>query len=263
MRAQKSFPKLLIAFTLLSSLWLTGGVLVAEDEATVVELFEALDAGQIEVQFIPANAAKANVIVKNMTDVAIAVELPNAFAAVPILAQLGPIGGQQQGQQGGGGQSVGGGIQGGGGQQQGFGFGNQFGGGDRQKQGGFMRIEPDKSRKTTATTVCLEHGKPDPRPRMAYQMIPIEEYTQDEKVIELCRQVGQRELPQRTAQAAAWNLANEMSWNKISKINRIESKYVGNIRYFQPSEIAEAKKFVKSLEPEKSNDYAVELVDLQ
>ena len=111
MHAQKSFLKLLVAAFFLSGLCLPKAV-PAGDSETVVEFFEALEAEQIEVQFIPFNATKANVIIENTTNVALTIELPDAFAAVPILAQLG--GPQQNGQQGGG-QSVGGGVQGGGG----------------------------------------------------------------------------------------------------------------------------------------------------
>jgi hypothetical protein len=112
---------------------------------------------------------------------------------------------------------------------------------------GFMRIAPEKTRKLTARTVCLEHGKPDPNPRIAYRMIPIEEFTANTKVAELCRQLGRGELAQKTAQAAAWHLTNDLSWEKLASLNRLESKYLGNFKFFGVKDLTLAKEFVKSL----------------
>ena len=225
------------------------------DNIEAVDLFEAMNAGQVAVRFIPSDAAKANVLIENKTDHVLHVELPDAFAAVPVLAQLGP---DPAGNGGGGGgtQGVGGGLNFGGpnagrnGQAigNGGGGGNRFGRGGGQGIGmGVMRIAAEKTRKLTATTVCLEHGKPEPNPRIAYRMIPIEEFAGNDQVAELCRQLGRGSLAQKTAQAAAWQLANGMSWEKIATLNRIESKYLGSIKFFQPNELARAKEFVESL----------------
>ncbi len=40
--------------------------------------------------------------------------------------------------------------------------------------GGFFNVKPGKVGKLRVPTVCLEHGKPDPNPRMAYKLVPIE-----------------------------------------------------------------------------------------
>ncbi len=125
---------------------------------------------------------------------------------------------------------------------------------------GFMRIAPEKTRKLTATTVCLEHGKPDPHPRIAYRMIPIGEYTDNPSVIELCRRLGRGDVAQKTAQAAAWHLANELSWEEIAAINRVESRYLGEIKLFNNTDINRAKRLVKTMsEPTSAtsiDDYA-------
>ena len=238
------------------------GPVTAEGEVQTVDLFDAIDAGQIAVKFIPANAAKANVLIENITMQVLHVELPDAIAAVPVLAQFGQAQGQNGGQNGGGvgSQGVGGGLNGGG---QGQGFGN--GGGNVGRGGGqgdgfgmgFMRIGPEKTRKLTANTVCLEHGKPDPHPRIAYRMIPIEKFTDNPQVVELCRQLGRHEIAQKSAQAAAWHLANGLSWEKLASINRLESRYLGNIKFFKPTELKRAKEFVESLSTDTTiDDYA-------
>jgi hypothetical protein len=256
MRTPKPNQLYLVALILLCC-----GPLAAQESVKAVELFDAMNSGQVAVKFIPANAAKANVLIENKTDRVLQVELPDAIAAVPVLAQFDQGFGQNGGAQNGGGQTqgVGGGFNGGNGQGQGNGFGNgggnQFGQGNQFGAGGggngrgmgFMRIAPKKTRKLTARTVCLEHGKPDPNPRIAYRMIPIEEFTDNVKVAELCRQLGRGEIAQKTAQAAAWHFANGLTWEKLAGINRLESRYLGNIKFFQRAELKRAKEFTESL----------------
>lgn len=259
--------KLFVAFVALFSC----NNLHAKDDGQAVELFTAIDSGLINVRFIPADAHKANVLIQNVSDQVLQVELPDAIAAVPVLAQFAPAGRNGGGPAGGGGtQSVGGGLNfggpnaafhgGGGGNAGGVrnpGF-NNFNGGGQRNGGGFMRIAPAKSRKLTARTVCLEHGKPDPNPRVAYQMIPIDRFTDDPAVAELCRQIGRGRLPQRAAQAAAWRLANGLSWEQIAAFNRVESRYLGNTRYFEAGDLAIAKSLVSALSSSApgQDDYA-------
>lgn len=206
-----------------------------------VELFEGMEAGTVDAKFFAANAQRANIVLKNLTDDEVIVQLPKAFAAVPVLAQLGigfqgGGGGQQAGgQQGGGSQSVGGNA---GGQQ----GGGQFGG----QQGGLFRIAPNRSRTVKAVTVCLEHGKAEPTPKLAYKIVPLSNVNSNEALQSLCEQAGSAGLPQNTAQAVAWHLANAMSWESLAKINRRESRYLGNQKYFTASEIKQAKAWVKA-----------------
>ncbi len=231
--------------------------LSADEPAAAVELFDAIDSKQVSVQFIALDAKHANVLIENLTDRVLHIELP----AVPVLAQLGfggqqaGIGGQQgQAGQGGSNQSVGGGFQQGA-QQGGNAFGNNGGGnnigGGNARQGngfgmGFMRIAPEKTRKLVATTVCLEQGKPEPNAKLEYRMIRLEQYTQDKNLIELCNQLAQANVSQKVAQAVAWHYANELSWEELAKLNRIESRYLGNVRLFRQSELNDAKAFVKA-----------------
>tara|TARA_R110002073_G_scaffold60209_23_gene151317 strand:- start:12191 stop:13081 length:891 start_codon:yes stop_codon:yes gene_type:complete len=236
----------------------------ADDSTVTVELFDAIDSEQVSVQFIALDANHANVLIENRTDRVLHLELPNAIAAVPVLAQLG-FGGQQAGfgaQQGQGGQNGGGNQSVGGGFQQGAqpggnafgnnGLGNNLGGGNaRQGNGfgmGFMRIAAQKTRKLVATTVCLEQGKPEPNAKVKYQMIRIEQYTQDERLVELCQQLALENVSQKVAQAVAWHYANGLSWEELAKLNRIESRYLGNIRMFRQQELNDAKAFVEALE---------------
>ena len=83
-----------------------------EVETISAGLFEAMDAGQVDVKIIPQDATKANVLIKNLTDKPIDLRLPTAFASVPVLAQ-GMMGGGMGGMGGGGMGGMGGGGMGG------------------------------------------------------------------------------------------------------------------------------------------------------
>ena len=178
-----------------------------------VELFAAVDAGQIEVRVIPRDSTRARVLIENKTDQPLNVQLPEAFAIQPVLAQFGGQGGGQQGGGGGGQQSGGGGFGGGGGQQ---------GGG-----GGFFNVAPEKVGQIRVEIVCLEHGKADPRPAVPYELKPISAFTSDTKVHELCKLLGQGEYSQRAAQVAAWHLADGMSFDELAskEIRRLNGEH--------------------------------------
>ncbi|MBN2292752.1 MAG: hypothetical protein JXM70_10025, partial [Pirellulales bacterium] len=60
-----------------------------------VEMFKAIESGQLEVKLIPKNSMQSRVRIFNKTDQPLNVKLPKAFAGVPVLAQggFGPGGG--------------------------------------------------------------------------------------------------------------------------------------------------------------------------
>ena len=210
----------------------------AADDTITAEMFAAMDAGQIDVKFIPINATKANVLVKNLTDKPMNLKLPAAFAGVPVLAQFG--GGMGGGGMGG----MGGGGMGGGGMGGGGGGGQSMGGG---MGGGGM-----------GGGVCLEHGKPDPNPKMAYKIVPIEQFTDSSNVRLVCEALGNGLITQNTAQAAAWHLMDKMSWRELAQKNRVESRYTGTIRWFSPLELKTAMLVVQEIDRivSTSDEYA-------
>ena len=238
------------------------------EAAEIVEMFQAMNEGQIEVNFYPKDASLATVVIKNKGDKPVNVAVPKAFGAVHVLGQMGMgMGGMGMGGMGGGmggmggmmggmggmgggmggGQGMGGGMGGmGGGMMGGMGgMGGGMGGmggmgGGMGGMGGMFRIEPDKKRTMTVPCVCLEHGKDDPNPRMKYKIVPIERINNDPRVAQLCGLLGTGQVPQNTAQAAVWHVANGLSWNELTFKNRFESQYTGNIRFFNPMELRNA-----------------------
>jgi hypothetical protein len=193
-------------------------------DSETVEMFSAMEAGQIDVKLIPKDSTQCRVRIENKTDKPLTVRLPDAFAGVPVLAQFGggaDIGGMG-GLGGGGRMGRGGGGMGGGGTQ-GFGGGmGGMGGGMMGGMGGMgggmgmMNIPPEKVVKREVATVCLEHGKKDPRPEVEYVIKPIEEFTDKTQVHEICRMLGNGLVSQRAAQVAAWHLNSDLSWQELA-----------------------------------------------
>jgi hypothetical protein len=229
----------------------------AGGEETVVNgLFEAMEAGTVEAKFIPQSSAKANLLVKNLTDKPLHIHVPAAFAGVPVLAQgmmgggmggmgggMGGMGGGMGGMGGGGGQGMGGGGGMGGGMG-GMGGGMGGMGGMGGGMGGFMRVAPGRTTKMALNTVCLEHGKPEPNAKMKYTIVPLEQVTKDPAVAALCEALGNGVIAQNTAQAAAWHLTDDMSWSELAEKNRKESQYTGNEPYFTSFELRAAANVV-------------------
>src|SRR5690348_11324911 len=58
-----------------------------------VELFAGMEAGQVEAKIIPKDAKEGTLTLKNKTDKPLTIRMPEAFAAVPVLAQIGGGGG--------------------------------------------------------------------------------------------------------------------------------------------------------------------------
>ncbi|HEY2148194.1 MAG TPA: hypothetical protein VGH32_09670 [Pirellulales bacterium] len=176
-----------------------------------IDLFDAVKRGDVDLKFVAKDSHDGRLLVKNNTDQPLSVKLPEAFAAVPVLAQAaaggaGAGGGTRSNRssnnQNNQNQSVGGGFGGGG--------GGGYGGG-----GGAFDVAPEKVAKFKLEMVCLEHGKKEPTAAVPYEIEPIATYTSDPKVQELCKLMGTGEVSQQAAQAAAWHLANHMTWEQL------------------------------------------------
>ncbi|HEY2147869.1 MAG TPA: hypothetical protein VGH32_08020, partial [Pirellulales bacterium] len=56
-------------------------------EKRSVDLFDCLKSGDLDVKFVAKNSHDGRLLIKNNTDQPLSVKLPDAFAAVPVLAQ--------------------------------------------------------------------------------------------------------------------------------------------------------------------------------
>ena len=182
------------------------------------DLFEAEAQQLVSLRYIPNNAKSAQIIVTNRTRRPLTLRLPAAFAGVPVLAQMGGMGGGNQGGFaaggiGGGPQTTAGGAGGLGGQgMNGMGGGGMGMGGG----GGAFSIPPERSRTFRVPTVCVEYGKHEPSSRMPYKLTKAETFSSDPKLAFVLESLGRGELSQKVAQAAAWHIANGLTWEKLA-----------------------------------------------
>jgi hypothetical protein len=247
-------PRSLLVWCLTAGLLLTcGGVEAAKKKILLkpqynpdlpkIGLLDGIEKQAISVQMVAKNAEEGAILVENLTDQPLTVELPEAFVGVQVLPQddgfgLGGGGGTSGSGGGGGGQNqaAGGGFGGGG-----IGGGGGLGGGGGG--GGFFSVPPEQIARIPYQSVCLEHGKAEPRPQVKYKLIAPEQYSSDPKVHELLKMVGTGRLNKASAQAAAWHLASGMSWEELA------SKKYNNLGrpdtpYFHPSALYEAQAIV-------------------
>ncbi len=195
-----------------------------------LDLFGAVDAGKLELKFLAKSDHNARILLTNKTKQPMTVQLPEAFAGVPVLAQNMRNGGGNRNTNGGGGnnnnnanQSLGGGFGGGGFGGGGFGGGGFGGGGGG---GGIFSIPPEQTAKLDVEVVCLDHGLREPSSSKAYVLMPIEQWVDRPAVIELVKALGRGELQHGAAQAAAWNLNSDIPWSELA------AKKQGTVRNF-------------------------------
>ncbi len=205
-------------------------------------LFEAMDEEKVSVRLVAKSEFEGHLLVENKTDAPLTIKLPEAFVGVQVLAQFGQGAGQQGGQQGGqGGQGGQNQAAGGGGQGQGQG-GQQQGGGGGGGQN-FFSIPVATVAKVPVNMVCLEHGKKTPSQRLHYTIVRPEKYTSDPRVHEICKMVATGRLDRASAQAAAWHIANNMSWEQLAnkKYNNVGSP---DTPYFSSDQLLAAQSIV-------------------
>ncbi len=241
--------------------------LSVDPAAATVDLFEGIDQGSLEATLIPKSSMGGNVFIENKTKKPLTVRFPKAVAAAQVLKQgfggggggrgagggAGGMGGGAGGMGGGGGQQMGGGMGGmggggmggmGGGGMGGMGGGGMMGG----MGGGFFSVPPEKTVQVSITTVCLNHGKAEPMPKMRYQLVKLETYTSDPVLQELLEAVGtgkfDSESDKKAAQAATWFLTDKMSWEKLAskKIERVGG--VEDDPYFSQEELLLARQIL-------------------
>ena len=155
------------------------------------------------------------------------VKLPDAFVGIPVLAQAAGAAGNGNGNRNTStnnnksqNQSVGGGMGG--------------------QVGGAFSVPPERVVKLQVAVVCLNYGKPDPSPHVPYTIVPAATYTSDPEVQEVCRMLGDGQMDQRTAQIAAWHLANHMSWDELADLKVFPHFPQYTRPYFSADEIHDA-----------------------
>lgn len=208
-------------------------ILKYDPAAEKMQMFEAIESGALSVRVVAHDAKGGNMYFENLSGKPLTVEVPQALAIVHVLKQFGGgmgggmggmggmqggmggmqggMGGMGGGQMGGGGMGGMGGMQGGMGGMGGGGMGGMGGGG-----GGFFSIPPERVAQVPYLGVCLNHGKPDPTPRMTYRPVRLENAVPDKVLREMLRLYGMGKVDFTVAQAAAWHITDKMSWEQLA-----------------------------------------------
>jgi hypothetical protein len=223
--------------------------------AASIDFFAGIKTGDLQVKYIPKNSEEATLQIQNNTHQPVSVKLPDSFVGVPVLAQnAGGLGGGGNG----GGTHRSGNSSGGGNQSSGGGLG---GGGGGLGGGGGFNLAPEATGKLKVTTVCLEHGKEEPNPHIPYEIRSVDSFTTDGRVKEVLMMLGNGNLDQRAAQAAAWHFTDNMSWNELAAK---KSHHLGgrpDEPYFTQAELQTAMQIATQAEQLAKNLPAVKTQD--
>lgn len=239
--------------------------------ARLVKLFDGIESGELSSRIAVKDEKTSTVYLSNETDQPLTVELPGAVVGVHVLKQFQPLqpngpfnpqgnagNGNAGNGNGGNGQTVGGQL--GGNQNQNGPGNNGFGNNAIPGGDGFFSIPPEATVALNFDSVCLEHGKPNPTSAMKYELRPVESIAAvsgNAKLVRLLSEFDLRKSNRNAVQAAAWHLANGMTWNQLQSKPR---KRLGlpETKWFAKQDLTLAKKLVS-----KSADLPQHVVDRQ
>lgn len=250
-------------------------------DAEFVPLFAGAADGRFDVRLSVQDAYGANVFITNTTSETLNVALPKAAVGVHVLPQFNPgffgpnntkpvtgpaitgpnglYGNQNQNQTGAMNavsnlaQSVGGpmgpfGILNNGHANQPFPsvppeWANKPG---LEQFQGFAAIPAKKTIQLQMRTVCLNYGRPEPNPGLPYLLTSVEQFSSDPVLASLLENYSPR-ADQKVVQAAAWHLANGLSWEQLAQLPDRRLRGTG-ARLFSARQVQSAESLLTSLE---------------
>lgn len=197
--------------------------LTLDADAEVVGLFEAAESGQISVRVVPRDQFESHVFVTNKTKQPLTVKVPEAVVGVHVHQQflppggiLGPnIGSTTTSQGSGAGQAIGGTMSPFGSNVTGQSGPNSFFPGSGSN---FFSIPPEQIVQLELNSVCLEHGKPDPHPKMTYALQRVEHFAKNDQLHALLAGYHPKKIDRAAMQAAAWHLLSDLQWEQLAAL---------------------------------------------
>lgn len=228
-----------------------------QQEWVEVDLFDAIDAGQLRTNVVADGYTQMTLTVRNETPQTLRVTLPEVFAALPTARRQMQQTMQRQGvpdslafqyaQNQGGSQGLGGSL----GDPWLWQSPNAAGAQGGSEQGPaapdrFWVIPPRQPVQFRLPCFCLEYGKPDPNRRIPYELARLTELNGHPAVRELLDRFGKGGCDQRVAQLAVWHVANGVPWPVLARIELARSGGRGT-RKVAPVELVAAKQLAESL----------------
>lgn len=223
------------------------GLLPTQADRPTHDLFAAIESGALEARYIASSANSGRLLLRNTTGEPFNIRLPEHFAAVPVLAQFDfdsifdPDSQQKQPQPVGGPFSnIGNPL------NSGSGNGNQ-GAGQAPPFNFFNQncIEPERVAQIRVTTVCLDHGAPDPRASMPYRLVPLETVNSDPRLADVLASFGAGECDQEVTQAAAWHVTDGMSFKQLGQLKGERRVTQPRAPLFSRQQLRKAEKLVE------------------
>lgn len=235
--------------------------LTLDPNAPVVDLFDGVSQGQFDVRLVAQNAHEGKIFITNKSDKPLSVAIPKGLVGVQVMPQIfgqgnGNLFGQGQnglGQNGQNGmaQNVGGNASPVGAGNTGFPnapnqMNNNFPG-----AAGFFSVPPEKTVQIGFNSVCLNYGKKEPHAGMKYKLVKADTVTTDPVLAQFLEDYSPRKGVE-AQQAAAWNLANGLTWEQISQLT--DQKVPGSpTMLFTPGQVKGARELVDQAKTNAAN----------
>ena len=112
---------------------------------------------------------------------------------------------------------------------------------------GFFSIPPEKTVQLKMRTVCLDYGLPDPTVADKYELRRLENRSQQPGTAGTAGELFSAHT-QDVVQAAAWHLANGLSWNQIANLPDNEVAALAGGTKFSTATVKSAQALVKQRE---------------
>ncbi len=218
----------------------------AGDVTKTVRILEARQAGDLALDVRGHGQETVRVAIQNKSDKRLNVILPPGLVATSALGQGGRGGG------GGGFQSMGLGAVG----NRAGGFG-QFQNGTSEsgfqsipvtvideKPARAVTVPVGKTVELNLPSVCLNYGLPTPTPRDRFELVDVDQYSQNPRVRKALRSLATYGTSHGTAQAVMWNVCNNLPFEFMGE----QTTKIMNVH-----EIALAARFVEGLDASGSN----------
>lgn len=226
--------------------------------AKTVKLFDGIQRGQLVVHVVPQSYFLTSIRIKNVSSEPLHVVMPEVFAAVATkrLATLQTLArnrGSDTLELGGnydpgGSQSLGGSFYY---RQPGQVDESVIAGGAPKPRVLEFTLLPSKTTSFQVPSFCMEFGKPDPNPKIAYTLVPLDVVTKSRAIRSVLIEYGKGKYHQAIAQLAMWHVANGASWADLSRV-----QWPGRLGRVTPQQLLAARELAEQVQRSPGESHA-------